>query len=121
MDKATVIQALDTRINEILSYLDRIEIHIRKDEEENTINYNVSDKEILFSLNSYEFMLTYPGVNYQLDFNGCLTWDDDELLPGDEEDPLFLSVEDSKALYHHVLTSFKDITYVIFNLWTKST
>lgn len=109
MDKATVIQALDTRITEILSYLSRTGIHVRKDEEEDTINYNVSDKEILFSLNSYEFMLTCLGVNYQLDFNGCFTWDDDELLPGDEEDPLFLSVEDSKALYRHVLTSFNFI------------
>lgn len=107
--KATVIQALDTRITEILSYLSRTGIHVRKDEEENTINYNASDKEILFSLNSYEFMLTCPGVKYQLDFNGGFTWDDDESLPGDEEDPLFLSVEDSKALYHHVLTSFKFI------------
>lgn len=107
--KATVIQALDTRITEILSYLNRTGIHVRKDEEENTINYNAPDKEILFSLNSHEFMLSCPGVNYQLDFNGGLTWDDDELLPGDEEDPLFLSVEDSKDLYHHVLASFKFI------------
>ena len=85
--KETVIQVLDTRIAEILYYLSMTGIHVRKDEEEDAIIYNASDKEILFSLNSYEFMLTCPGVKYQLDFNGGLTWDDDELLPGDEEDP----------------------------------
>ena len=42
--KATVIQALDTRVNEILSYLSRTGIHVRKDEEENTISYSASDK-----------------------------------------------------------------------------
>lgn len=63
MDKTTVIQALDTRITEILSYLSRTGTHVRKDEEEDVVIYSVSDKEILFSLNSYEFMLTCPGVN----------------------------------------------------------